>query len=29
LLVAQAATERLALVSADARLAAYEIDVVW
>jgi len=29
LLVAQARTERLALVSADARLAAYEIDVVW
>jgi PIN domain nuclease of toxin-antitoxin system len=29
LLVAQAATERLALVSADPRLAAYGTDVVW
>jgi PIN domain nuclease of toxin-antitoxin system len=29
LLIAQATVERYALVSADARLAAYEIDVVW
>jgi PIN domain nuclease of toxin-antitoxin system len=29
LLIAQAATERLALVTADSRLAAYGVDVVW
>jgi PIN domain nuclease of toxin-antitoxin system len=29
LLVAQAATERLAFVSADQRLAAYGVDIVW